>query len=146
MLQGEALVVEAFRLLLHRDPDPSGRDHFLSELDRGASAVEIVWRIRYSPEGRRAAADVSDIRFALMREQAYRAPLVGKLLRAIGDACGLIGAQRKRRAFEHTVARRLEEANRVNRELRHQLLGIAQKITPLEETMSARATDQGATE
>jgi len=145
-LQGETFVVEAYRLLLHRDPDPSGLAHFLLELDRGTGAAEIVWRIRYSPEGRRIAADVSDIRFVLMRERIYSLPLAGRLFRAIGETCSLIGAQRKRRAFEYKIARKLEEAGRINRELQHKLLWVAQEIAHVEETMSAGTPDRGATD
>ncbi len=46
-------VRHAYHTVLGRTPDAHGFQHFLGELRGGASKVEVLWRLRYSSEGRR---------------------------------------------------------------------------------------------
>jgi hypothetical protein len=47
----EAFVDAAYRAVLSRAPDSTGKEHFLGLLREGASKAEILRRMRYSPEG-----------------------------------------------------------------------------------------------
>jgi len=52
-LSDRDFVMEAYRTVLRRPPDAGGFQHFLSALHAGASRVDVIWRLRYSREGRR---------------------------------------------------------------------------------------------
>lgn len=49
-------VTTAYIAILHRLPDPGGHQHFLDLLRSGCHKVDILGRLRYSPEGRKVGA------------------------------------------------------------------------------------------
>ncbi len=76
-----AFVVNAYRALLERPPDPVGMVHYLDQLRQGrTNKVDILGRLRWSPEGRTRSIKVKGLlpRFALQR--AYRLPVLGYVL------------------------------------------------------------------
>lgn len=145
-LRGRDFIVQAYRTLLHRDPDPGGFEHYLGELGRGISTVEIVRRIRHSPEGKKVAAEVRDIRVQLALAFLYHTPFVGRWFEAIGDVGSLFAFRRERRAFEYTVVQKLEQARSANLEMRKRALWIAERIARLEADMFVQPPKRRATD
>jgi SAM-dependent methyltransferase len=56
----------AYRLLLHREPDPSGRAHYEQQLALGASRLGLATKLRLSKEGRRINAQLPGTRVGLL--------------------------------------------------------------------------------
>ncbi len=127
-LRGMDFLVQAYRVLLHRDPDAGGREHYVGELRKGVATAEIVRRLRYSPEGMKIAVDVREIRYDLFMASLYRTPFVGRLFEAVGDMGLLLSGSRERRAFEHAIALELEQARAESQEASEALLQMAQRI------------------
>ena len=77
----EEFIDNAFRSILHREPDPVGKEFYLTKL-RGGSLTkeEIVFSLRYSEEGRRAGVRVLGLKKYLLYRKLSSLPLLGKLL------------------------------------------------------------------
>lgn len=56
-----ACVRTAYRVLLGREPTPAEQSHQQQRIERGASRLVFVLRLRYSPEGRRVGVRISGI-------------------------------------------------------------------------------------
>ncbi len=79
---GDTTFVEhAYRVTLGRPADPIGRSQYLRALRRGAGRLEVLALLLDSPEGRRHAASVPDIRMAIERQSFRRVPVVRYALR-----------------------------------------------------------------
>lgn len=74
----EAFVVNAYRGVLRRDPDPTGMDNFLGKLRNGDyTKIEILGRLRFSPEGRRRGVRIRGLALPFAVHTASRLPVVG---------------------------------------------------------------------
>jgi len=68
----------AYRGLLKRRADPQGETHFLGALRKGdLSKIEILGRLRYSPEGRKLKVPVKGLLPAFTIQHSYRIPVIG---------------------------------------------------------------------
>ena len=71
----------AYRAILRRDPDPNGLASFLDELRGGrVSRIEVLGRLRYSPEGRAAAVPVRGLALRFAVRSARRIPVLGRVI------------------------------------------------------------------
>lgn len=77
----EEFIVNAYRGVLGREPDSAGFDHNLLRLRRNYTKIEILGRLRYSPEGRRRGVKISGLMLPFMIHTAGRLPVVGYALR-----------------------------------------------------------------
>lgn len=68
-LEGEEFVYSAYVTILNRLPDPGGLVNYLGELQSGIGKLEIVVRLRNSPEGRKASSPLRGYRSALLRKR-----------------------------------------------------------------------------
>lgn len=95
----DALLVDtAYRVLLHRMPDPDGRSYYVDALRKGAlTRIGMLAALRWSPEGIARGIHVDGLLLPHLLERAQRWPLVGPL---IGWFRGL--------ARLHTIGLRLE--------------------------------------
>ncbi len=77
-LSNREFIHSAYRYLLKRAVDPQGEHHYLAALTEGRlSRIEILGRLRYSPEGRRTKVycPFLSIQFALAC--LFRIPVIG---------------------------------------------------------------------
>lgn len=80
-LHDEDFLDAAYRGVLKRGGDIQGRAHFLACLRDGTlSKIEILGRLRYSPEGRRQRVPIKGLLPAFAVQHAYRLPVVGGLV------------------------------------------------------------------
>jgi 2-polyprenyl-3-methyl-5-hydroxy-6-metoxy-1,4-benzoquinol methylase len=78
----EDFVRHAYHGLLGREPDATGWSSNLSALRSGAlSKVQILGRMRYSPEGRRRKSPVAGLLPRFLADQAMRVPVLGYVLK-----------------------------------------------------------------
>jgi Domain of unknown function (DUF4214) len=71
-------IQKAYHVILKRVPDPVGLNHYLMKLRSGAlNKIEILGRLRYSPEGQIKAAHVSGLRLRYFNKLLERIPIIG---------------------------------------------------------------------
>ncbi|HJU21858.1 MAG TPA: methyltransferase domain-containing protein [Casimicrobiaceae bacterium] len=74
-------VRNAYRALLGREPDPEGGARYLAKIRSGQlSRVEVLGRIRYSPEGKASRVRVDGLFVPFALRTARRVPVLGRLL------------------------------------------------------------------
>jgi hypothetical protein len=69
----------AFRAILKRPPDGPGELVQLRLLAAGASKVEILGNLRYSPEGREVGVQIPGLRARYLLTKLFRVPVIGYL-------------------------------------------------------------------
>lgn len=62
-------VIRAYKLLLHRDAEPAGLQHYTRQLRRGRSKIRILADIARSAEARKVNAQLSGMRGAIRRQR-----------------------------------------------------------------------------
>jgi O-antigen biosynthesis protein len=82
-LDGFAFVRAAYKTLLNREPDPSGRQYYLSRLRMGAPKLTILGELQSSPEGQRVQAAIHGLRGAVKRQKLADIPIFGNVLAPI---------------------------------------------------------------
>jgi len=112
----EDLVCNAYRGLLGREPDAEGASRFLAKLRSGTLAkVEILGRIRFSPEGRAGAVPVSGLLVPFGLRTLRRVPVIGHVLGIFQYVLRLPGIVRNHERLETVVFQhRLETRREVN--------------------------------
>jgi O-antigen chain-terminating methyltransferase len=87
---GEEFVRNAYRAVLHREPDEPGMKHFLSELYSGRVAkVELIELLSASQEGRRNPVRVHGLARAARMRRWRRIPVLGALIAILQHIVGL---------------------------------------------------------
>lgn len=77
----EEFVDNAFWTILHREPDPVGKEFYLSRLRSGTLTKEdIVLSLRYSEEGKRVGVKVAGLKRYVLLKKLINLPLLGRLL------------------------------------------------------------------
>lgn len=105
-----AFIANAYRGILGREPDAAGGDAYLERLREGSLAkVEILGRLRYSPEGRAAGVRVDGLRVPFALRSVRRIPLVGPLLGMAQYVVRLPTIVRNHERLEAAVFRRDRE-------------------------------------
>ena len=100
-LHDGGFIEAAYRGVLKRNADPQGRQHFLGSLRNGSlSKIEILGRLRYSPEGRRQSVHVKGLLPAFAMQHAHRLPVVGSLVAFATALLHLPRIVRNLRGFE----------------------------------------------
>ena len=71
-------IINAYRGILKRDPDPEGFEHYLQNLRSGQmSKVEILGRLRFSPEGKGKGVKIEGLIVPLALALSYKVPVIG---------------------------------------------------------------------
>ena len=100
----EDFIRNAYRGVLGREPDPEGARRFLDVLRTGDLAkVEVLGRIRFSPEGRAAGVRVTGLRFPFAMRTLRRIPVLGYLLGTIQHFLRLPNIVRRHERLENVV-------------------------------------------
>ena len=73
-------VRNAYRALLHRDPEPEALSHFRETLDRGMTKLDLLQFIAHSPEGRGVGVKLHGLGFAVFMQRLRTLPIVGRMV------------------------------------------------------------------
>lgn len=81
----EEFVINAYRSILRREPDPDGLKYYLSILrNLKSNKIEILWLMRYSPEGRTKDVEINGLRiryyFNIVKKIISKIPIFGYLI------------------------------------------------------------------
>ena len=112
----EDFVRNAYRAILRREPDEGGFAAFLDALRSGRLAkVEIVGRLRYSGEGRRAGVPIRGLTLPFAARSARRVPVLGRIVGIAQYVIRLPDIVRNHERLEATLFQReLETRRQVN--------------------------------
>ncbi len=103
----ENFVHNAYRALLHREPDASGAAAFLEALRSGRTGkTEILGRMRWSREGRAVGVSVSGLAVPFALRTLRRVPVVGRLLGIIQELLRLPDIVRNQERLEASLFHR----------------------------------------
>lgn len=107
-LDGHVLVASCYAVLLGREPDPSGMQHYVELLERGEEKAFIVGAIALSPEARKRGVRVAGLwpRFAVAAGR--RVPVAGALFAWLVALLMLGRREREARAFGQKLHARLD--------------------------------------
>ena len=72
-----SFIKNAFQKILKRDPDPGGFEAYLAGLRQGMSKSEILWRLRYSREGRQQKVAVKGLFIRRLVGGLFKIPVIG---------------------------------------------------------------------
>jgi SAM-dependent methyltransferase len=145
----------AYLGLLKRAPDPSGTAHFLQGLRDGQlSKIEILGRMRYSPEGRALGVPVTGLASSYNVQRLYRLPIIGfflalasaalRLPRIVRSLQALEGYQHQRNAeMEVQLATMSQVVNANERELAAVVQATAKTVADQATRLSEKATRLG---
>jgi len=81
IFQDEEFIKNSYILLLGRAPDLAGMELFRNRMRNGMSKIEILGRMRYSPEGRKKKVKVEGLVFPLIAQMIFKIPIFGYLSR-----------------------------------------------------------------
>jgi O-antigen chain-terminating methyltransferase len=108
-------VLNAYRGILRREADPAGLHAHLEELRNGrVSKVELLGRLRYSPEGRMKGTRVRGLFFSFVAQTIFRIPVLGYMgrwLNAIIMLPVIVRNFQKLDFYSHTQFDRLNRQN-----------------------------------
>ena len=69
-------VINAYRVILNREPDAEGFEHFKSNLSAGKmTKAEVLARLRYSPEGRLLKVHIKGLFRKFLANSFYKIPI-----------------------------------------------------------------------
>jgi SAM-dependent methyltransferase len=109
----EDFIRNAYRALLGREPDPEGGSRYLAKIRSGELwRIEVLGRIRYSPEGRTADIPFHGLMFSFGMRTARRVPVVGRLLGILQYAWRLPDLARNHEILEGALFANREEMRR----------------------------------
>jgi hypothetical protein len=134
-----AFVDGAFRALLKRAPERSETDTQLARLAAGASKVEILGDLRWSPEGRHIGARVAGLRLRYVLAKASRVPVLGYLLDGALNLAALPLLARHQRAVEALFAARDEAIRETLRMLAERAGSLEARVHALAEESAGRS-------
>lgn len=140
VVDNSEFVSAAYRLLLGREADETGRANYASQLARGVSRLVLLGRLRMSPEGRRTAVPVVWFKAVLAlvaADHLLRRAGLGAVVSRVGRyADGLYARYLVRRSllawrgrFENTVGVVLRHGQRVE-QLSRRMIDIHEELVP----------------
>jgi len=97
-------VKNAYRAILRREPDHEGYEHYLTGLRSGKfSKIEILGRLRYSPEGRQKGVKIKGLLLPFGVKCLKRIPIVGYIAGTLVGIANLNTITRNMETFEAFV-------------------------------------------
>jgi O-antigen chain-terminating methyltransferase len=137
----------AYRALLKRDPDEVGLNTHLRELRSGrVNKLDILARLRHSPEGDRANVPIEGLRGTALLRRAYRLPVIGYLFELAGIVIRLpsvVHSQRQSEIYLIAQQERIaDQLNQTQRDLLARLRNQDQLLESLKRVISEVANEQ----
>lgn len=102
---GREFVENAYLALLRHRPDPQGAATYCGMLQRGISKIEILLRLRLSPEGRDQRVRLRGLLLPLVLALPTRLPVLGGVFTLIGTWFSLPGLLREFRQNQELLLR-----------------------------------------
>lgn len=126
-----AFVINAYRVLLRRDPDPSGFAHFLERVRRGDPKTHVIRDIRFSEEGRINAVRVQKLSAVLWQQRLSSLPLIGLLASFLPSVDDNRPSSRRLRRMENRLARLFDSHAQTSAEVNRKLDALEMSLQSL---------------
>ncbi len=80
-IKDEDFIASMYRIILSRDPDPTGYEYFINSMQSGRfNKLEIIGRIRFSGEGIRKGVKIRGLFIEYLKERIRRLPVFGSFI------------------------------------------------------------------
>lgn len=133
-LQDEDFINQAYKVMLGRNPDHEGFEHFLNLLRSGdMTKHEILGRMRLSAEGRRQGTKLKGLPLPFILHTLRRLPVIGRLLYTFVLMANLPTFVRNFQIVDNSIHRRFVEQDRFIREVNAEREALAAKCDDLSE-------------
>jgi len=100
----QIFVMNAYRGILRRNPDPDGLESFLSGLRSGLmTKPEILGRLRYSREGRAKKVNIKGLALNFAFQSCFKIPVLGYLFHVLMSVANFPTILRNFRAMENSA-------------------------------------------
>jgi hypothetical protein len=138
-------IQNAYRAILKRGPDASGYQGFIESLRSAQlNKIDILYRLRYSAEGRAKQVEIEGLQLPALIRKAYRFPLLGYLLHLAVALGRLPLTIRGEQQFEaHVLAQQemiVAHLNHVGHSLRTQVAQFSRLLHAQSESMNFTRT------
>ena len=139
----EAFIVNAYWGVLRRVPDPTGLNNFLGKLRNGDyTKIEILGRLRFSPEGRRCGVRIRGLALPFAVQTASRLPVVGYGVAWLNAIARLPVFLKNWQRFEVHVVHGLDQQQRAAAAGVDQIHQIHSLLEPLQQEISQLVQDK----
>src|SRR5947209_282899 len=141
-------IQNAYQAILKRSPDAVGFKSFLDSLHTARlNKIDILARLRYSPEGRAKNVEISGLQAPAIIRKAYRLPVIGYLANLAVALLRLPNSVRGQQRFEaHVLAQQeiiVEHFNHVARSIRDRMHDLGQANRKQVESIAAVGNQLG---
>jgi SAM-dependent methyltransferase len=141
--QGEEFLLEAYRAILCREPDPEGSRVYLEKLLTGRlTRVDILGRLRYSAEGRRLKVKVPGLLPAFLAHSFFKVPVLGWGARVISGVLNFPALMRRIQRLETESAVRYRDFEKKADDLKKDLARMENQHQQSYLAVSDRIEDQ----
>lgn len=114
----EEFIDNAFRAILHREPDPAGKSFYLSRLRNGELTKEdIVISLRYSEEGKRVGVNVVGLKKYILLNRLLSVPGLKKFFYRLKSAIYALRFPGVLAQYEEQILRHRKNVEEFKREL-----------------------------
>ena len=135
----EDFIDKAYEGLLHRPPDANGRNHFLNQLVSGElTKVEILGRLRYSPEGREKKVAVKGLLPPFIFQTLFKVPILGWGLRIVTGLLNLPTILRNIQVIENNLLTQIDQDRKESKEIIEQLRLLRDHVAYLQNELMFR--------
>jgi hypothetical protein len=117
LLDDDEFVDAAYQVVLQRKPDPEGAAFYLDLLLRGASRIEVLGRLRFSPEGSSVGMRIKGLATAYLSDRFARTAVCGRLFAFLLAPWILVAEQRRSRILQGAIARRAKQTDENTRDV-----------------------------
>lgn len=115
-LHDTSFVEAAYLAILHREPDPVGRMHYVGRVREGSSKIRVLSDLIRSEEGRAKGTRIAGLNAALAIEKALSLPIIGGILYFLFFAGTIRHHFRDMRVLENHLVRLAEEGHRLHQQ------------------------------
>ena len=138
-------VINAFRGILMRNPDQDGFEHFLKNLRSGLmTKVEIMGRLRYSPEGRAKNVKIRGLAINFAIRSSFRIPILGYLFHIVAGIANLPAVLRNLHTMETAAFGQLQRYGTKTDKHSELIAGMRDRLSEIEEALPRLEREKGS--
>lgn len=138
-------ITNAYLAILGRQPDGGGMDSFLTRLRQGQlTKVEILGRLRFSPEGRKRQTVVSGLFFPFLVHSFFKIPVVGYLARILVGLANMPTILRNIQNLENALFVHQDQAEQTSKEITSQLVSLRNHLALIENITAEKLANKAS--
>ncbi|VEN73925.1 hypothetical protein EPICR_20396 [Candidatus Desulfarcum epimagneticum] len=143
----QEFIINAHRAILSRKPNDHEAHFFLSRMRAGElTKIEILGRLRFSPEGRQRKVSLSGILFPFAAQTAFRIPVLGYIFRVMAQIINLPVIVKNFQKIENSMFIHRNELRQSDMEICRQLYALGNHVSVLASILESKVDIQAVIE